>query len=73
VVVHVDEARRDDKAFGVDRPSSGFICRGSDPSDTPALDTDAPEEARISGAINNSAVLDQGVELLGAQARGYPS
>ena len=62
VGVHVDEARRDHTAFGLDDPLRGRVDL-TDRDDPTAGDTDVAMRRRGAGAVDNQPAPDHEVEL----------
>ena len=57
VRVHVDEARRDDQALGVDDPRAGGVEPRSNGRNGVALDADVGDEPRVAGPVDDAAAL----------------
>ncbi|CAB4836421.1 unannotated protein [freshwater metagenome] len=68
VGVHIDEARRDEKANGVDSLARGALDVATDGDDDTVADREVASERRRPRAIDERASADQEIELLGHRA-----
>jgi hypothetical protein len=60
--MHVDEARADDEAGGVDDTFRPLAGEAADRDDAPAIDADVRREPRIAGAVDDLTAANQQVE-----------
>ncbi len=67
---HIDEAGRDDEAGGVDGAlRRGALGRAPDERDLVALNADVSVDPRVTAAIDDAAVADDDIVLLGKGGR----
>src|SRR5204862_3458845 len=60
--VVVDEAGRDDPAFGIDRPLGGRAIVFADPDNPAVLDRDIGLKRRLPGTVDHAPVLNEQIE-----------